>query len=403
MLPDTPEAGVVEGGAVDELLLLPPPFETATATTAPTAAIPATIPTFAPVEIPPPVETDDCETVAFASRPWKDACTWIEKGPVHEFICNRGMRAWPASSVVTVEVLSPLKNAPPGPSFGSRKTTTAPATGLWFSSSTLTIVSRAVRSLMLLIAPSPSTITRLICCAATHNDVQNKSSPAGTAKGSLLVAIFGGSLHPVRSYGASGSKDYTRIAHPYQFAVLHITSSELQWVNMKLFATALVAAALAFAGMPEVDKAKALGNPSAPIVVEVFASYDCPHCAALHHDTIPLLMKDFVAPGKMYLINREFPLTGQYHPYAMEAATYATAAARVGKYQQVSSALFTNQATWAVNGKVWDTVATALTPAEQQKVQALVKDPAVVAEVKREYDEGMAAGISGTPTLIITH
>jgi protein-disulfide isomerase len=172
---------------------------------------------------------------------------------------------------------------------------------------------------------------------------------------------------------------------------------------MKVFAIGLVALLAGLAATPEVDKAKALGNPSAPIQIEVFSSFDCPHCKELHEHTIPLLMKDYVVPGKAYLVNREFPLSGQYHPYAQEAAQYATAAARIGKYEQVAGALFANQAGWTSTGKVWDAVAPVLTPAEQKKVQALAKDPGVIAEVKREYDEGVAAAITGTPTLIVTH
>lgn len=142
--------------------------------------------------------------------------------------------------------------------------------------------------------------------------------------------------------------------------------------------------------------------PAAPLQIEVFSSFDCPHCRALHDTTIPLLMKDYVVPGKVYLIFREFPLSGQYHPYAREAANYAVAAARIGKYEQVANALWDNQLSWTSNGKVWDVAAAALKPEEQKKVQQLAKDPGVLAEVQREYDEGVAAGVNATPTLIAT-
>jgi protein-disulfide isomerase len=171
---------------------------------------------------------------------------------------------------------------------------------------------------------------------------------------------------------------------------------------MKRYALALALLLPCFAATPEIDKAKAMGSPTAPITMEVFASFDCPHCKDLHETTMPMIVRDYVVPGKVYLVNREFPLSGQYHPYAREAAIYATAAGRVGKYQQVAEALFKNQAAWAMNGKVWDYAAPALTPVEQKKVQLLAKDPGVVAEVQREYDEGVAAGINATPTVIVT-
>ena len=170
---------------------------------------------------------------------------------------------------------------------------------------------------------------------------------------------------------------------------------------MKLFATALVVLLPCLVAAPDIDKAKAVGNPGAPIEIEVYASFDCPHCKVLHETTIPSLVKDYVGAGKVYLVFREFPLWGQYHPYAWQAAQFATAAARVGKYQQVSDALFANQANWAVNGKVWDTVATALSPTEQKRVQELVRDPGVIAEVQRDHDDGMAAGVNATPAMFV--
>jgi len=171
---------------------------------------------------------------------------------------------------------------------------------------------------------------------------------------------------------------------------------------MKRFALALALLLPCFAGMPEIDKAKAMGSPTAPITMEVFASFDCPHCKDLHETTMPLIIRDYVVPGKVYLVNREFPLSGQYHLYAREAALYATAAGRLGKYQQVAEALFRTQASWSQAGKVWESIASALTPTEQRKVQMLAKDPGVIAEVEREYQEGVAAGVNATPTVIVT-
>lgn len=172
---------------------------------------------------------------------------------------------------------------------------------------------------------------------------------------------------------------------------------------MRAFLLALIVLLPCLAGVPEVDKGKALGSPTAPVQIEVFASFDCPHCKAFEQEVVPQLVKDYVVPGKVYLVNREFPLSGQYHPYAREAAGYATAAARIGRYTEVAAALFNNQANWAINGKVWETVASVLSPSEQKKVQELAKSPGVQAEVQREYDEGIAAGVNATPTIIVTH
>jgi protein-disulfide isomerase len=169
---------------------------------------------------------------------------------------------------------------------------------------------------------------------------------------------------------------------------------------MKLFVIALAALLPCLAASSDADPGKSLGSPSAPIRIEVFSDFECPACKGLHEQVLPLVMKDYVIPGKAYVVSREFPL--RMHQYSREAANYATAAARLGKYQQVADALFLNQAAWEVNGKVWDTVANVLTPAEAKKVQLLAKDPSVLSEVQRDVDAGMAAGINQTPTMFVT-
>jgi protein-disulfide isomerase len=169
---------------------------------------------------------------------------------------------------------------------------------------------------------------------------------------------------------------------------------------MKLYAAALFVLLPCLAAVPEVDKNKAVGTPTAPVRIEIFSDFTCPHCKALHETELPQLMKDYVVPGKVYIVDRAFPLNG--HQHSREAFGYAVAAARVGKYQQVADALYAQQATWAMNGSVWATVASVLSPADQKKVQALAKDPGVLAEIEAEYQEGIASGVNQTPTLILT-
>jgi protein-disulfide isomerase len=153
------------------------------------------------------------------------------------------------------------------------------------------------------------------------------------------------------------------------------------------------------AAAPSIDKGKSLGNPAAPITIELFSDFQCPACRQLHMEVLPSLMRDYVIPGKAYLVYKEFPLP--QHNHSREAAAYACAAARVGKYDQVADVLFQNQPTWSNDGKVFETVSTALTPAEQKKVQALAKDPAVLEEVQQDVLEGQSIPVNATPTMVI--
>jgi protein-disulfide isomerase len=169
---------------------------------------------------------------------------------------------------------------------------------------------------------------------------------------------------------------------------------------MKLYAALLLVLLPCLAAIPEVDKNKAVGSPTAPVRLEVFSDFTCPHCRHFHEEVLPQLMKDYVVSGKMYIVDRAFPLQG--HNFTREAFGYAVAAARIGKYQPVADILYAQQANWAVNGNVWGVVAGVLSPADQKKVQELSKDPGVQAEIDAEYREGVDSGINQTPTLILT-
>lgn len=173
---------------------------------------------------------------------------------------------------------------------------------------------------------------------------------------------------------------------------------------MKSLALALVALLPAVAAAPtDAGKGKTLGNPSAPILLELYSDFMCPHCKHLHEDILPAIILDFVKSGKAYLVFREFPLNIPQHVYARPAANMATAAARIGKYEAVSDALFKDQQQWGVTGRIWDTVSKVLTPDEQKKVQVLVSDPSVLAEVQHDYDRATKAMVNQTPTIIVTY
>jgi protein-disulfide isomerase len=172
---------------------------------------------------------------------------------------------------------------------------------------------------------------------------------------------------------------------------------------MKYISAALILALCLAAEGLDTEKSKTMGNLAAPIRMDLYSDFTCPHCKFFHDQILPKLADDFITPGKAYLVFHEYVLPpSPGHEHSREAATYAAAAAHMGKYAQVSAALFASQATWAMSGKVWDTVSPVLTPAERTKIQALIKDPAIVEEVQHDTDMGNAARVDRTPTVIVS-
>lgn len=170
---------------------------------------------------------------------------------------------------------------------------------------------------------------------------------------------------------------------------------------MRIAALLVTAAVAVGAAGPDVDKGKILGSSTAPVKIEVYSDFACPACRTFHEQTMPMIVRDYVMAGKVAIVNREFPLNIPAHKYSREAANYATAAARLGIYAPVADALFRSQENWNATGKVWEAVASMLNAEQQKKVQALVKDPSVPAEVQRDVDAGIRERISSTPSIFV--
>jgi protein-disulfide isomerase len=143
-----------------------------------------------------------------------------------------------------------------------------------------------------------------------------------------------------------------------------------------------------------------MGSPTAPITIELFSDFQCPHCKELHDETLPSLIADFVNPGKVYLVRRYYLLP---RPYSRISAAYVCAAEKIGKYDQVSDVLFRTQQIWVQTGKVDEIVAGILSPADMQKVRTLAKDPSINAEIDKETALGTNQSVTQTPTMIIIH
>jgi protein-disulfide isomerase len=159
--------------------------------------------------------------------------------------------------------------------------------------------------------------------------------------------------------------------------------------------------ALAFLAFADPLSDKSLGTKSAPILIDLFSDFQCPSCKMLHDQTLPEVITNYVKTGKVLLAYHDYPLP--MHSHAREAARWANAAGAVHKYREVGDSFFADQETWARTGDLRSVVARVLTPAEMQKVDALMKDPKFDDGLTHDVALGTRAGVQGTPTMIITH
>lgn len=90
---------------------------------------------------------------------------------------------------------------------------------------------------------------------------------------------------------------------------------------------------------------RAIGNPDAPVVMEGFSSFSCPHCADFHEEILPLVKEKYIDTGKVYLIFRDYPLNKP----AVEAAGIARCMPQ-DEYYDFVTVLFRTQREWVMSG-----------------------------------------------------
>ena len=151
----------------------------------------------------------------------------------------------------------------------------------------------------------------------------------------------------------------------------------------------------------EVDPHCAFGSKTAPVTMEIYSDFQCPACKQLFKTTNQPLMDNYVNTGKVYLIHRDFPLP--MHAYSRVAASYARAAAHIGKFDAVEQALFQNQEKWEANGDVKGTVAAVLSAADMKKVQALVDGKTLEPLIDKDKQAGQVIPVNQTPTTVFRH
>ncbi|KAA1424707.1 thioredoxin domain-containing protein [Mumia zhuanghuii] len=135
------------------------------------------------------------------------------------------------------------------------------------------------------------------------------------------------------------------------------------------------------------------GNPEAPITIVEFGDFECPYCGAAKpvlHDLIE------GSDGQVRLVWRHFPLF-TVHPFALTAALAAEAAGHQGAFWPMAGLMFKHQdhlddASLVRYGEQLDLDTTKLVGDAAQKYADAVRT---------DYQDGIDAGVHGTPTLFI--
>ena len=142
-----------------------------------------------------------------------------------------------------------------------------------------------------------------------------------------------------------------------------------------------------------------LGNPDAPVTIIEYASLTCPHCAQFHTEVLPELKERYIAPGKVRLIYRDFPLDQT----ALAAAALAHCAGPE-RYFSMLDVLFETQSNWARAGDPIEALKRLgkLGGLTEQEMAACLADEELTDGILRQRLAGQNEyDIGSTPTFII--
>jgi protein-disulfide isomerase len=146
-------------------------------------------------------------------------------------------------------------------------------------------------------------------------------------------------------------------------------------------------ATVSFAGRPT------LGHKEAPLTLIDFSDYQCPFCARFAQTVLPALKAEYVDTGKLRYVFRDFPLD-QMHPHARKAAEAAHCSGDQGQYWAMHDLLFQNQK--ALQADQFKAYAHHLN-LDPIAFEICMAQGKYTAEVQQDYDDGVAAGVQGTP------
>lgn len=142
-----------------------------------------------------------------------------------------------------------------------------------------------------------------------------------------------------------------------------------------------------------VDDDPSIGPEDAPITIVQFAEYQCPYCGKAG-EAVDQVMEKY--GDKVRMVYRDFPLS--FHPRAIPAAVAANCAGDQGKYWEMHKLLMSDQR--ALEDADLTAHATTL-QLDLAKWNTCREDPAQAAEVQKDFEDGQAAGVSGTPAFFI--
>lgn len=138
------------------------------------------------------------------------------------------------------------------------------------------------------------------------------------------------------------------------------------------------------------------GSADAQLVIVEFSDFECPFCTRHNKQTWPQIRDTFVETGQVQYVMKDFPL--EFHAKATDAAMAGYCANEQGRYEGMRNALFENPRSL---GRDFYMRVAKSEQLDAAKFAQCLDSVAARQEVEADLAEGMALGVTGTPTFFI--
>jgi len=156
-----------------------------------------------------------------------------------------------------------------------------------------------------------------------------------------------------------------------------------------------------------------MGDPNAPIQIVEYGDFQCPHCKNFATDTEPLLREYFAKTGKIRFTYRSagnWVSSSAQAPNAesQAAAEAAYCAGDQNKFWEMHDSLFANTRDVENQGSFSDKRLAAMAESVGLDMTAFNDcykngNGKYADRVQKDFDEGTAVGLNGTPFFVITY
>ncbi|MBX3010139.1 MAG: DsbA family protein [Caldilineaceae bacterium] len=144
-----------------------------------------------------------------------------------------------------------------------------------------------------------------------------------------------------------------------------------------------------------------MGSPDAPVVVEAYEDFLCPHCLQWTTTVKPRMFEEYIKAGQVRFVYRTFPLSG-FAPASNMAAMASRCAADQGAFWPYHDRLFNTQR----EGQPGFTIERLIEYAaeiglDRNSFTSCMTNFQHQADIEATIQEGVSRGVSGTPSVFV--